>query len=89
MWFDSTGAGSRFINHPPESLNDLTETEKHLLINDNAALRLENDPPTYPPTTADNTRTGTRNEVGSRGGTFIDTQFDQLYASDHISASLT
>ena len=41
---------SKLMDHPPSVVGELTDLERHLLINDNAALDLDHDAPSFPPT---------------------------------------
>ena len=41
---------SKLMDHPLSVVGELTDLEKHLLINDNAALNLDHDAPSFPPT---------------------------------------
>ena len=83
-----TANNNKLIRHAPSTLAELTEVERHLLINDNAALDLDHEAPTYPADTDSNTRAAVRIEAGHKGGNYVDTVFPQLYTSSHIEASL-
>ena len=52
-WHAATYASRNdtYIMHAPDNLSGLTVIERHLLINDNNALDLDHDQPTYPATT--------------------------------------
>jgi len=47
---------SKLMDHPPSAVGELTELERHLLINDNAALDLDHEAPSFPVTTDQSAR---------------------------------
>ena len=38
---------NKLIDHPPSKVEELTDLERHLLINENAALDLDHDAPSF------------------------------------------
>ena len=58
--------------NPSDEVEGVTDLERHLLINDNEALDLDNIAPTYPPTLDDGTRAVERVMRRQKAGSQID-----------------
>ena len=77
---------SKLMDHPPSVVEELTDLERHLLINDNAVLGLDHDAPSFPPTIDQSDRQVERVEGKNQGGSYVDTYMPQWYESSHITA---
>ena len=77
------------ISDLPDRLSDLNAFKRALLISDNGSLRLDENGPTYPPTTEVASRRVRRVEQYHRGGNYVNTIMPPLYTNSSIEASLT
>jgi hypothetical protein len=80
---------AEYISDLPDRLSDLNTFQRALLISDNESLRLDENGPTYPPTTEVASRRGRRVEQPHRGGNYVNTVMPPLYTNSSIEASLT
>ena len=55
-----------------------------LLINDNRALGIDDNYPTYPPTIEEASRRSPEVEARSRGGNYVDSSRPFMYTSEQI-----
>ena len=76
----------KLMDHPPSKVEGLTGLERHLLINDNAALDLDHDAPFFPPTIDQSATQVERVEGRNQGGSYVDTHMPQWYENSHIAA---
>ena len=77
------------ISDLPDNLSDFNTFQRALLISDNEGLRLDENGPTYPPTTEAASRRVRRVEQPHRGGNYVNTIMPPLYTNSSIEASLT
>jgi hypothetical protein len=80
---------AEYISDLPDRLSDFNTYQRALLISDNGSLRLDENGPTYPPTTEAASRRARRVEQPHRGGNYVNTIMAPLYTNSSIEASLT